>query len=218
MTLDVVLLVLIAGAIVLLLLRLLGPWLFSTGKRARMHGPVPFTTPSGGGTSVGWALSMLWSVGEKKREERYEYLRQVLPVTLDDDGAEMPVADLPRRATDVAPGQPPAEARDHQPLTLDGRQWWAGKRWVSASRFIPPSAPRSLDGREWWDGEEWRAVPGLEGSAGDILPRRAPMPRQAPPAESWLLSRRPRASRRPWPRNAPSDRSDPPPDWLLDED
>jgi hypothetical protein len=44
-------------------------------------------------------------------------------------------------------------------MSTDGRFWWDGSNWRSATNEVPPAAQRSADGRFWWDGATWRRVP-----------------------------------------------------------
>ena len=62
-----------AAAVLAVFLRILIPALWSIAVRARQHGPAPIGSPNSGGRWLGWMTSLIWSVGEAKREETFEH-------------------------------------------------------------------------------------------------------------------------------------------------
>lgn len=216
MTSGLLLEILLAGFVVVALVGLLGPFVWSVVKRARLHGPAPYTT-GGGGTATGWGVSLLWAMREKNREESYEYMRETERDLDEDDDDATEEPSLPQRVTavDRIDEEPPAEAWTEPQISADGRRWWSGTQWVASERFAPAGAHWSEDRSQWWDGVEWRWAPG-EFPDRSALPQRVDWSRgrsdvTAAPSASWLDRRR---SERVLPPARTPERSDPPPDFL----
>ncbi|MGI8847400.1 MAG: hypothetical protein ACR2GX_03915 [Candidatus Dormibacteria bacterium] len=217
-----VLLVLVVALVAIVVLRVVAPFLRSVVRRARLHGPAPYSA-GGAGTTGGWAISLLWAMREKAHEEHYEYMRETAR-PLDEDESDAPGDGddpLPQVASGplVAAPLPPAAPWLTPVLGANGRSWWSGREWVSTQTFAPAGAERSADGSQWWDGNEWQWTPG-EFAAESWQPRRVNWVRgrvdiQAGSSPSWLNARRrhllDRSVSPPWWR---ADRSDPPPENL----
>ncbi len=58
-----------------------------------------------------------------------------------------------------APGTQVAPVTLPQQLSVDGKFWYDGERWVDVDVEAPAFAPRSPDGAFWWDGAAWHQVP-----------------------------------------------------------
>jgi hypothetical protein len=219
MTTGTLLAILVAALLVIGAIRLIGPFVYSVVKRARMHGPAPYSA-GGGGTATGWGVSLLWAMREKNREESYEYLRETeRDLEEDDDHAQddpLPQRVVAGPAPDAAP---PGEAWTEPPVSADGRRWWSGTRWEDSDRFAPAGAHWSEDRSQWWDGVEWRWAPG-EFPDRSSLPQKVDWSRgrtdvMASGGGSWVGRRR---SERVVPAPPAPDRSDPPPDFLRGAD
>jgi len=208
--------ILLVAILVIAVVRIIGPFMRSVVRRARLHGPAPYST-GGSGNAAGWAVSMLWAMREKAHEENYEYLRETSR-DLDEEEQETAADPLPQVATD--PLTPPDEAPTVPWLTPvlspDGRRWWTGREWVSTERFAPASAERTEDGSQWWDGHDWHWSPG-EFADDTWRPRRVDWDTGradvgARTDRSWMERRRGHLQDRPTPRSIPlADRSDPAP-------
>ncbi len=205
-------------AIAVVLVRILAPLLWSIVGRARLHGPAAIGSPNSGGRWLGWVVTLLWSLGEHKREESWEYLRKTGMDAWNEDAPAPKPDPLPQRAVDSAP--PTARpghglmSRDHQQLTEDGQHWWTGREWVSVAQFVPPSAMRSVDGSHWWDGQQWQWVPNEFPKADRWMPMpAAPHAQVVATPTSWLHSRRGHTAGRRTRDLTPKlrERSDPPP-------
>lgn len=210
------------AVLIVAVVRIVGPFFYSLVRRARMHGPAPYSA-GGGGTAAGWGVSLLWALFEKNREERYEYMRETERDLT--EGEEEPEEDpLPRRVPahlDAGPGEAPGDPWTEPVVSDDGRHWWSGRRWVESERFAPAGAQWSDDRSQWWDGAEWRWAPG-EFPDRSSLPQRVDWSRgrgdvTKPESAPWMERRRGHLLGRtqPLPRATP-ERSDPPPDHLRD--
>ena len=214
MNVLIAVLVILVAAVAIGLLRVLIPYAWSIATRTRQAGPVAIGSPGGAGTFYGWMGTALWSLGEERREEAYEYAQETereMPkeVEIVDWRLQSP-SDLGADVATERMGQ-----RAVQPVTADGRSWWSGRDWVSTDQYVPPSAERSVDGRQWWDGERWRWVPGEWQPASSWTPRRIDDPPVKDAGGTWVVAQRRHTADR-WvvPPSRTPERSDPPPTWV----